>query len=273
MIKKILVPIDFSVGSASALRYAEAMAASIQAVHVRAIHVFTPQTASADAITAAPVGELMDLADEAMVNFLDGIPVPDGVNRQHELLLGFSADKIIEESKAYDLIVMGSSGSSDLLDEVFGSVASTVVDKATCPVILVPRGTVFQNYKNVLYASNNLSLSRRAVLEFRAFNKLFHARVHFVHVKEEEDDKDLNRQAIFAKLFSTPDPSFSFDIREIEAESVQEGLREYLERHPIELAVMVTRRRGFWGRLFHHSDTRQMILHPLTPVMVLHVVD
>ncbi|OAV42637.1 universal stress protein [Lewinella sp. 4G2] len=271
MITKILIPIDFSPGAEAALMYGEALAASIGAEAVKIIHVFTPQTASADAITAVPVAELMDEADENMNQFLATVPNPTGSTRQGELMLGFAADRIVKESEDYDLVVLGANGNTDLLEEVFGSVASTVVDKATCPVILVPQGGVFQNYKNILYASNNLSLSRRAVMNFREFNDLFHARVHFVHVKEEDDEGEVDRQAIFSKLFSTPDPNFSFDIREVEAKTVQDGLVAYLEKHPIELAVMVTKRRGFWSQLFHKSDTKQMILHPRTPVMVLHV--
>lgn len=274
MIEKILIPVDFSAGSKAALRYAEAMAAKIGNVQVKVIHVFTPQTASADAITAIPVGDLMDAADNNLKEFLAGIPTPKGLARQNELLLGFAADRIVQEAKEFDLVVLGANGQTDILEEVFGSVATSVVDKASCPVLLVPQGATFVPYVSILYASNNLSLSRQAVLKFRKFNELFRARVHFVHVKEEEgEDTDINRQEIFGKLFSTPDPTFSFDIREVEAESVQDGLRKYLKDHPIQLAVMVTKRRGFWSNLFHQSETKQMILHPETPVMVMHVTD
>ena len=255
MINQILVPVDFSTGSAAALRYAEEFAAFVGAGLVKAIHVFTPQTAGADAITAVPVGELMNDADAAFKEFLAGVPTKPGVNRRGELLLGFAADKIVAESKNYDLVIMGASGETDFIEEVFGTIASTVVDKATCPVMLIPTQAKFSNYRSIMYASNNLSLSRRAVLEFREFNELFHARVHFVHVKEEEDDEQLDRQAIFSKLFATPDPSFSFDIREVEAASVQDGLQAYLVKHNLDLAVMVTRHRGFWANLFHSSDT------------------
>ena len=273
MITKILVPVDFSAGSAAALQYAEGLAAAIKAQEVKAIHIFTPQTASADAVTVVPVGELMEQSDETLQKFLTGIPIRPGVRRTSELLLGFAADRIVEEAEDFDIIVMGASGETDLLEEVFGTVASSVVENATCPVLLVPNQAKFTNYRTMLYASNNLSLSRRAVLEFREFNELFHARVHFVHVKEEEDDADLNRQEIFSKLFATPDPSFSFDIREIEASSVQEGLVNYLDKHDIDLAVMVTKRRGFWAKLFHRDDAKQMILHPNTPLLILHLLE
>lgn len=271
MINKILVPVDFSSGSANCLRYAEALAAEVGAREVSVIHVFTPQTATANAITVPPLDELMNDRDESLRRFLQNIPVPEGVSRKSELLLGFAADKIVAESEHYDLVVLGATGESDLLEEVFGSIASEVAQKAQCPVLLVPAKAGFSDYQHILYASNSLSLSRSAVLKFKDFSRLFEARVHFVHVNDaDEPPKPGEREALFAPLFSNPDPEFAFELHEVEAESVQEGLTEYLAGHNIDLAVMVTRQRGFWARLFQHSETRQMVLHPTTALLVLH---
>ena len=159
-----------------------------------------------------------------------------------------------------------------IFEEVFGSISSEVAQNAECPVLLVPRQAVFRDYDHILYASNSLSLSREAVLKFREFNRLFHARVHFVHINEEDGEhKPGQRERLFAPLFNNPEPEFAFEIDEVTADTVQEGLMTYLKAHPIQLAVMVTRHRGFWANLFHHSDTRQMVLHPETPLLVLHL--
>jgi nucleotide-binding universal stress UspA family protein len=256
MIKRILVPIDFSGGSAAALRYAEAFAAAVGASSVKAIHVFTPQTATGDAMVIPPMGELMDQRDTALGEFL-----------------GFAADKIIKQSEDFDFIIMGATGETDLLEEVFGSVSSAVASRAECPVLLVPGKAKFCPYDHILYASNNLSLSRRAVLEFMDFNELFNARVHFVHVNDEEGAHEGRRERLFAPLFNNPEPEFAFEIKEVTAETVQDGLVEYLRTHKIELAVMVTKQRGFWSKLFHHSEVRQMVLHPETPMLILHLKD
>lgn len=271
MIKRILVPIDFSGGSAAALRYAEAFATTVGSVSVKAIHVFTPQMATGDAVIIPPMGELMDQRDKAMEQFLADIPVAEGVVRTSELLLGFAADKIIEQSEDFDFIIMGATGETDLLEEVFGSVSSAVAGKAECPVLLVPGKAEFRPYEHILYASNNLSLSRRAVLEFMDFNELFNARVHFVHVNDEEGAHEGRRESLFAPLFNNPEPEFAFEIKEVTADSVQDGLVEYLREHQIELAVMVTKQRGFWSGLFHQSEVRQMVLHPETPMLILHL--
>jgi nucleotide-binding universal stress UspA family protein len=273
MIKKILVPVDFSTGSDAALRYAENFAAFTLATEVKVIHVFTPQVASGDAIVVPPMGELMDLRDETFGKFLEKIPPTEGIIRKSEMLLGFTADKIIEHSKDFDLVIMGCTGHGDLLEQVFGSIASEVSQNAGCPVLLVPNKARFKEYSNILYASNNLSLSRRAVLQFRDFNELFHARVHFVHINDEEGQHEGKRESLFAPLFNNPDPEFAFEIKEVTADSVQEGLVEYLQSKPLELAVMVTKQRGFWANLFHSSNTKQMVMHPETPVLVLHLED
>jgi len=273
MIKRILVPVDFSKGSAAALRYAEAFAAFTKATEVKVIHVFTPQVATGDTLVVPPMGELMDQRDERFRQFLADTPMPEGVMRNSELLLGFAADKITEHGEDFDLIIMGSNGEADLLEEVFGSVSSSVSQNAHCPVLLVPGQAVFKEYNNVLYASNSLSLSRRAVLQFMDINDLFHARVHFVHINDEEGMHEGKRESLFAPLFNNPDPEFAFEIEEMTADSVKEGLVNYLKAHPIELAVMVTKHRGFWGRLFHHEEVPRSVLHPTTPMLVLHLED
>ena len=268
MINRILVPIDFSIGSAAALRYAEAMASDIGVSDIRVIHVFTPESVAADVAVVPPVGELMDLREAAMHEFLARHPAPAGVQRRSELVLGFPAAKIVTESKSADLIVLGATGDSDLLEEVFGSIASDVARQADCPILLVPSQAAYADYRHVLYASNSLSLSRRAVLKLMDFNELFHARIHFVHVNDDHSEHRREREKLFAPLFNNPNPEFAFEIVEVTADSVQEGLVRYLKENPVQLAVMVTKERGFWDKLFHHSSTKQMLLHPEVPVMV-----
>lgn len=272
MISRILVPIDFSIGSAAALRYAEALASAISVREVSVIHVFTPETVAAEVTLIPPVGELMDLREVAMDEFLASHPAPAGLRRKSELMLGFPTDRIVAESAHNDLVVLGATGDSDLLEEVFGSIASEVARRASCPVLLVPGSAVFKEYRHILYASNSLSLSRNAVLKMMDFNELFRARIHFVHVNDDNSEHRREREKLFAPLFNNPDPEFAFEIVEVTADSVQQGLVDYLRANSVQLAVMVTQQRGFWDRLFHHSSTKQMLLHPEVPVLVFREV-
>ncbi|THH40340.1 universal stress protein [Neolewinella litorea] len=271
MIQRILVPVDLSESSSTALRYAEDLAAATGVREVRVIHVFTPQTVASEPVVSLPMGDVMGAREEALNGFLAEHPAREGIRRRSELLLGFPGDKIVQESKDYDLVVLGASGDSDVFEEVFGSIATEVAQHSQCPVLLVPREASFSNYRHILYASNSLSLSRKAVLKLMDFNDLFRARIHFVHVNDDNSEHRREREKLFAPLFNNPDPEFAFEIVEVTAESVQQGLVDYLKANPVKLAVMVTQHRGFWQQLFHKSATKQMVLHPQVPVLIFHV--
>ncbi|MEM8586223.1 MAG: universal stress protein [Bacteroidota bacterium] len=272
MIKRIIVPIDFSRTSEQALEYAEAFATEIEAKYIRIIHVFTPQT-TADAVTLPSVSQLMTERQALLDEFLEDHPSrAKRIERKAELLIGFAADEIIGQSKTADLVIMGSTGESGLIEKVFGSVSSTVALKADCPVLLIPDDCSFNNYQNLVYASNNISLSRRAVLKLMDFNELFHARVHFVHVAVDEKDKFKGqREKLLAPLFNSPDPEFSFEFTEIEAESIHEGLDQYMDANPVDMAIIVTKQRNFWERLFHRSATKELAFNAKVPLMVFHL--
>ena len=126
MIKRIIVPIDFSRTSEQALEYAEAFATEIEAKYIRIIHVFTPQT-TADAVTLPSVSQLMTERQALLDEFLEDHPSrAKRIERKAELLIGFAADEIIGQSKTADLVIMGSTGESGLIEKVLGSVSSTV---------------------------------------------------------------------------------------------------------------------------------------------------
>lgn len=270
MIKRILVPTDFSDVAANALQYALAFARYVEATQIDVLHVFTPQTAS-DGAVIPPVAELMDTRRAQLDRFLKLAKGEENIQIEGGLEVGLAADVVCEQSAEYDMVIMGAYGEADVLENIFGSISTAVAQHAHCPVLLIPDQAEFKELRHILYASNDLSLSRRAVLQLINFNELFRARIHFVHINEGDDEERGNREHLFASLFSTPEPEFAFDIEEMAADSVTEGLHEYMRDKPIDLSVMVTRNRGFWANFFHTSQTKKMALEPTVPLMVFHL--
>jgi len=54
-----------------------------------------------------------------------------------ELERGIASERIIEMSKSYDLIIMGTRGRNPIASLILGSVAENVARKACCPVMLI----------------------------------------------------------------------------------------------------------------------------------------
>ncbi len=273
MIQRILVPTDFSELAANALTYAQRFAEYLEVPEIDVVHIFAPQTAP-DAVVLPPVNELMESREASLQRFIQEASASQKVSLNSSVQLGFPADELTQRSADYDLIIMSTTGDGTVLERLFGSTSSEVSRRAQCPVLLVPPEASFSEYRHILYASSDLSTSRKTVLQFMEFNHLFRARVHFLHINDNDGDSYRGeRERLFATLFAGPEPEFAFDITEIQAESVSEGLQNYLHEHPIDLAVMVTQRRPFWSAFFHKSQTKAMVLHAEIPMMILHLED
>jgi nucleotide-binding universal stress UspA family protein len=276
MIKKILVPVDFSDTAANAVRYAVALSKTLVSSVVKVAHVFMPQVDSEFPNFVPPMEEFTRFRQKMLDDFvgeIEELKQASGATIEHEIWIGFPADELIKHSAEYDLIVMGTTGEGGLLNKVFGSVSSAVAQRAECPVLLIPSGTGYSRVNRVLYASHYEAADRDMVDQLLAFNnELFRACIHFVHVRDEQSETfEQAKVQIFEKLFQDGEPSFAFEIAELEGESVTEALNEYADANKIELIVLATRRRNFWQQLFHKSQTKSLAQASSRPLLVLHL--
>ncbi len=273
--KKILVPTDFSATARCAMAYALELSKTMDQAQIDLVHLYLPATAAEYPNIVPPIAEMMEAQEKMLANFADETRklslVSTPINTH--LIVGFPADEIVRLSQEYDLVVIGATGESDVLDNMFGSVSSHVARKSKCPVILVPKGVTFQPIEHILYASNYESADTGMIRSLMDFNQKFGAKLHFVHVRSDDptDDFEKTRDLIFTDLFEKGEPGFAFEIEEIEGGDVRKAIQTFAERADIDLIVMVVKKRGFWDGLFHRSQTRQMALRTSKPLMMLHL--
>jgi nucleotide-binding universal stress UspA family protein len=128
----ILHPTDFSEPSQAAWEKAVDLARQCGA-KVTVLHVYAnPLMAEGFAYVPDPRPEL-----EEKLNFVANEELPIAVER--ELRVGLPAEEIVAYAREHncDLIVMGTHGRTGLSHLLMGSVASTVVRRAPCPVMVV----------------------------------------------------------------------------------------------------------------------------------------
>jgi nucleotide-binding universal stress UspA family protein len=141
-IKRIVVGVDFSEGGDAALESAFALARSFDAV-VDLVHAAEP------GVFAAPTSlGSMALVDGAALfrQIDDGLTsraqraTSDGIVCQTNCLTGFPAREIVRHAQktGADLIVVGTHGRTGIEHVVLGSVAERIVQRSTCPVLVVP---------------------------------------------------------------------------------------------------------------------------------------
>jgi len=144
-IRKILVPLDFSETSRTALRYAADLArhngSSIHLLHVTPDPLRQPWAVE-PGLAEFPRG-LAERRDEAEVG-LRALATEEGLDplcTTVTVVDGIAHHEIVNyvEARAIDLIVMGTHGHGVIAHLLLGSVAERVIRHAPCPVLVVPK--------------------------------------------------------------------------------------------------------------------------------------
>jgi nucleotide-binding universal stress UspA family protein len=133
---KIVVGVDGSPESRSALRWAARIAEAIDA-RIEAVLVWEYVSSygwSSLAPLSAPHSELEDQLAKIVTEVFDG-KVPSGLTSR--VFEGSPASALVAESKDAQLVVVGSRGHGGFAGLLLGSVSAKVAEHARCPVLVV----------------------------------------------------------------------------------------------------------------------------------------
>ncbi len=146
--KTILVPLDFSDTSKRLVEKAAELARPLDArmilLHVvEPVAKYVPVGATMDVIAAvAPLPEGTDglASHEKHLKSLGDPLRTSGLDVEETALVGLAVDDILDQAakRKADYIVLGSHGHGALYHLFSGSVVTGVLQRATCPVIIVP---------------------------------------------------------------------------------------------------------------------------------------
>lgn len=140
---RYLVATDGSEEADEAVRYASTQANAFDAT-LEIVHVLTPETKLVDGdIVLAGGSRAIELGERTLQQARGLAADDDGSDEaldvETHLLTGPPADAIVDHSQEVgaDAIYVGHRGLSEEREEVVGSVAKSVVDKATVPVTVI----------------------------------------------------------------------------------------------------------------------------------------
>lgn len=140
-LNKILVPTDFSDGSAAALKYACQLAEALHADFTVLHALEPPYPLGTGAEFYTPPGEYFARRENEARNHLDSVLSPEQRERYHaELVLrhGTAPAEILRylhEHAAVHLVVMATHGRGGVARLMVGSVADKIMRQAPCPVL------------------------------------------------------------------------------------------------------------------------------------------
>ncbi|MBI5470780.1 MAG: universal stress protein [Ignavibacteriae bacterium] len=141
-IRHILVPIDFSIHSKNALRYAVPMAEQYKA-KLHLIYVIEPTVYPADLgfgqVIVPGVEEELRTKSEDELRLLIENEIGGRADAEHVVRTGKPHQEILTEAeeKSADLIIVATHGHTGVEQMLFGSTAMRIVRLARCPVLTI----------------------------------------------------------------------------------------------------------------------------------------
>ncbi len=134
----IVVGIDESRGAAAALEWALDEARRYKG-RVTLLHAYLLEVAWIDKADIDRWSKAEGQAAEAaLARMVQDADVPPGIEVDTQVVEGSPASVLIDASRDADLLVVGSRGRGGLTGLLVGSVSQRCVERAHCPVVVVP---------------------------------------------------------------------------------------------------------------------------------------
>lgn len=270
--KKILVPIDFSEAAQNAFVFAERIATHFGA-EIDILHVYDGLFDNS-AFTSGTLKSREENLLKRMKNVVQLTPTEGGkgstVPIKYTVQLAYNkADKVIDLSKEYDLVVIGMISKHKIEQKWFGNFASTVTQYAKCPVLLVPRTAAYKGFHNMLYASNWGAINKITLQQMAKWANHFNTSVDFVHVVQNKlGDFKMSTYPSLWTVFEKYAPDISYTSVNIQANSPVKGIYEYIKINEVDLLVLVNRKRKWYENIFGKNMTKELSLRAHIPILV-----
>jgi nucleotide-binding universal stress UspA family protein len=269
---KVLCPIDFSPTSLNALEFAAKFCqkASFQLV---ILNVFTENDLMKVLDSASAHDQFLDLkqlAEEKLKQVVAEVTKEFGLKPQYSLRLGDLIDTIVQmdEQDAFDYVVMGTTGVSNMREAYMGSNTIKVLEKVTVPVICIPQKAENKAVEHIVYATDYSEEDKLIMQQLVSFSVMFNSRIKVVHVTPTIIPSSQAEHKQFVEELSSFVSYQKVNYELIEGKDVPKALDDYMAKNQADMLVLLKKRRTFFEAILHKSVTKRMSYLTDYPLMV-----
>lgn len=280
-IKSILVPTDFSECAENALKTAADISRKTGAT-LNILHVFNfseyMQTMDSTLVNPKEFEVLYETLKKRSKEGFDKVSSSahyEGLNLEFLEETGNPVDVIrtIQDEKGIDLIVMGTKGTNNALEEVVGSVTEKIVRKAHCPVISVHEYKKEFTPQNLVYASNFNDDFSDQFQVVKLMAETFGATIHLVRINTIGDFESTRYAKQAMTSFANKTGLSNYTMAQYDHEDFDYGLYYFThEEVEADLICMGTHgRSGFMHLIAGTSKAEEVVNHFKLPVLTFRI--
>ncbi len=274
--KIILVPTDFSDVAENAINYAAEFAILTHAklILFHAYHV--PLVTTEVPVIILGLDELEKGRMEGLKKIERNLYLKYGktISIQCVCKCGFAVDeiKLYTSKHKVDLVVMGMQGAGYLTEKIIGSVTTSLIQKAECPILVISKGVKFKNIKKIVLACDYNETEYKEILEpLKEFTQIFKSHIYVFNVEREVEHAVSAAQVVsdFMKLehsLAGADHTFHYASNE----DIVNGINEFVEEYKMDMVVMIPLKHSVLKNIFQEPNTKRMAFHSKVPLLALH---
>ncbi len=272
--KNILIPTDFSDSSKAAASYAIEFAKASNA-SITFLHVFhIPMVASEATVVMPNFEELEKDSMDALQKLEESLRLQHKLTTKANCIVkpGFLIDEmkdVIKENKI-DLVIMGIAGAGKLAEVLIGSNTTIAIHNLDCEVLVVPNDSVYKPIKNIAFACDFIKVKESpAISNIKNWAKTLNAKTFILNIVSPEEKPSTEKAIAGIKLESIFD-SMEHSLHFPENDDITYAINDFVEKHNIDLLIMIPRKHNIFTSIFHKSNTKKMAFHSHIPLLTIH---
>ncbi len=272
---KILIPTDFSVQAEFAYlmvkRLEEKIATDIHFLHVLNV----PDTVTMDSagniqtcgeIDVKFVLQQKEIAERKLAN----LKVLYGDKINSHLVLGKTIDAILKfsNSNQFDLIVMGTKGSSGLKETLSGSETQIIARKSKTPLLSLMCDRSDLQIRNILLVHNFSNPLSEDLKLMHKLIKAFDTKIHLLQITSGNVALEKTKVELDMAKFADLNGITNYECHLINDKDVENGVVHFNQMINMDIICIGTHGKG---GVFHHSATEKLINHLFKPIISFHL--
>ncbi len=275
IMKKILVPTDFSNHAYYALKVASQIAKK-NGGEIILLHMLELPHQAGDAIGSghilpeimlfknSAINRLEELMDDEC---LEGLKVSEVIQFE----LAFEGILKVSEKNDIDLIVMGSHGASGFKEMFIGSNAEKVVRYSQAPVLIIKKDIVEFNVNKFVFASDFTDEIKKPFAKVVEFANKFGAELELAMINTPSTFKPTHVAEEIMKNFVSNFTINKYTVNIYNDVSVENGILHFADHIDADLIGVSTHGRKGLSHFFNGSISEDLVNHALRPVVTFKI--
>lgn len=281
MITNILIPTDFSRNAWQAVQYALVLFKNHQC-NIHLINAFEFSDGMSFFINPEPGDEDYETAkaeaEDNLAKVLDMMALKPVNQNMHKVSCQAICGEPLEVIKEYltkhpiDMLIMGTQGTSNTSEAVYGSLAVNVMEKVReCPVMVVPLVTEIKPPTEIVFPSKFKSKFSSANLSaLNTLSKMCGARIKVLYISKAANSKlSEDQNTIKTNLLNLlSDCNVSF--KQLHHQEIINGINCFIESRESDMVCFLNKKHAFFGSILSRPLVKQITFYTCVPVLVLH---